>query len=226
MPLDFNILGQGIYSPRQAARLIGGKPQDVLRWTRGSGSSEPLWNAYYQALEDATELSFSDVVELRVVKSFRDAGISLQAIRYAISFAQRQYGVERPLSTLRFKTDGREILHEALELDGQMVSLSKKRPGQKVFTEIIKQSLSGLEYEDGNAARWRPAQAKHVVIDPGRQFGSPMVDEFGISTAVLFDEFEEFKDMAYLSRIYEIPNSVILDAVRYEQNLDKTGAYG
>jgi len=48
VPLDDSIFGEGIYTPREAARLVGGTPQEVLRWTRGSGTSEPLWNAYYQ----------------------------------------------------------------------------------------------------------------------------------------------------------------------------------
>lgn len=226
MPLDFNILGQGIYSPRQAARLVGGTPQEVLRWTRGSGANDPLWHAYYQTLDDTTELSFSDLIELRVVKSFRRAGISLQAIRFAIEFASGKYGVERPLSTMRFKTDGREILHEALERDGEMVSLSKSRAGQKVFTEIVKQSLNDLEYEGELAARWRPAFARHVILDPKRQFGSPLIDGFGISTAMLYEEFQEFENVKYLAKIYEMPVALVTDAVRFEERLNKMGEDG
>lgn len=220
MPLDLSILGQGIYSPRQAARLTRSTPQEVLRWTRGSGPSEPLWRAYYQSLNDTTELSFSDLIELRVVKSFRRVGISLQAIRFAIRFAEEKFEVDRPLSSLKFKTDGREILVEALERDGNYVSLSSARPGQKVFADIVEQSLQDLEYEDGEAVRWRPSHYKAVVLDPARQFGTPLLDKYGVSTSTIYEEFQSFQDKKYLARIYEVPVKIISKAIQFEQALE------
>lgn len=221
MPLDLTILGEGVYSPREAARLIGSTPQEVLRWTRGSGPNEPLWQAYYHQIDDASELSFSDLIELRVVKAFRRAGLSLQSIRFAINFAQEKFEVDRPLSTLGFKTDGEEILTDALEKDGEYVSLSKKRAGQKVFSEIVNQSLVDLEYEDDHVARWRPKFATGVVIDPRRYFGDPLLDDFGISTRTLFNEFLEFKDLSYLARVYEIPKLDVKNAIDFEMTLEE-----
>ena len=75
---------------------------------------------------------------------------------------------------------------DAIENDGELVSLSKKNPGQKVFSEIVKQSLNDLDYEDDYVARWRPSTAQHVVIDPKRLFGTPILDDFGLSTQMVF----------------------------------------
>lgn len=222
MPLDDQIFGQGIYTPRQAARLIGSTPQEILRWTRGSGPTVPLWSAHYQSIDDTTEISFSDLIEVRVVRAFRRAGISLQAIRFAIRYAQQKFGTEHPLTSIGFKTDGQEILMEALEQDGELVSLSPKSPGQKVFKSIVEQSLNDLEYEAGAAVLWRPQKAKSVVIDPKRSFGSPILEEAGISTRLLYEEFELFKNVGYLSKIYEIPRSLVSDAISYEVWLDAT----
>ena len=219
MPLDGAILGEGIYTPRQAAHLIGGSPQDILRWTRGSGASEPIWKAHYQFLGDATEISFLDLMELRVVQALRQRGVSLQTIRYAIALAQGKFGIERPLSSAAFKTDGVAILMEAVEGDGELVSLSRKHPGQKVFSTIVHQSVSGLDYEGGLIARWRPVAAKHVVIDPKRAFGAPVLDAFGISTDVLFREWQVGRDYRRVSRLYEIAEDFVRDAVRYEASL-------
>lgn len=224
MPLDIEIFNQGIYSPRQAAHLIGGTPQEIRRWTRGSGPNAPLWAAHYQTMDDTAELNFADLIELRVVKAFRKSGISLQAIRYAIEFAKVLSNSAHPLSTLEFKTDGREILMSALEQDGSLVSLSRDRAGQKVFAEIVKQSLSDLEYEDDIAIRWRPTSAKHVVIDPTRSFGAPIVDSYGISTKTLYDEFLLFSDKKYLAKIYEIPIKIVNDAIKFEEFLNKQSA--
>jgi uncharacterized protein (DUF433 family) len=219
LPLDTSIFGQGIYTPRQAARLVGTTPQEVLRWTRGSGPSDPLWVAYYHNIDDSTELSFADLIELRVVKAFRRASVSLQAIRFAIRFAQERFGVDRPLVNLEFQTDGSEILMKALEQDGEYVSLARKRAGQKVFAKIIEQSLQDLEYDDGTAARWRPAKHRDVILDPQRQFGQPIIERFGISTELLLRELQDCQDVSYLAVIYDIPEHAVKAAVRYESSL-------
>ena len=221
MPLDIDIFGKGIYSPRQAARLVGGSAQEIRRWTRGSGPNEPLWNAYYQELDDTAELSFADLIEVRVVKAFRQAGVSTQAIRFAIRFSQEKFGVERPLSTLEFKTDGSEILMKAVEEDDDFISLAKVRPGQKVFADIVRQSVKDLEYEGETVARWRPHKTKDVVIDPSRQFGSPIIDEFGVATSTLFEEFKYYDDARYLSKVYDIPLRLVNEAIRFETLLDE-----
>lgn len=222
MPLDEAILGRGVYTPREAARLIGTSSQQVLRWTRGSGPNEPLWQAHYQFLDDdVTEISFLDLVEVRVVSALRRASISLQAIRFAISFAQAKFGIDRPLSSQSFKTDGTEVLMEAIEEDGELVSLSRRRPGQKVFRRIISQSLNDLEYENETVARWRPKKHSAVIIDPARQFGSPLLDEYGLSTKMLRDEFDRYNDLNYLSDLYEVPTSALKSGIAFERSLDE-----
>lgn len=222
MPLDDTILGKGVYTPREAARLVGTDVQRVLRWTRGSGPQEPLWHAHYQFLDtEVTEISFLDLIEVRVVAAMRNAGISMQSIRFAISFAREKFGIARPLASQSFKTDGTELLMEAIENDGEYVSLSKRRPGQKVFREIISQSLNDLEYEGSFAVRWRPRRHSEVVIDPARHFGDPILDEYGISTSTLYAEHRQFGDLSYLSRIYEIPEQKLHKAILFEQSLDE-----
>lgn len=221
MPLDGVILGRGIYSPREAARLIGGTSQEVLRWTRGSGASDPIWRAHYQFLGDTTEISFLDMIELRVVRALRLRDISLQAIKYAIALATEKFLVERPLSSLAFKTDGAEVLMDAVEHDGELTSLSKRHPGQKVFRKIVDQSVSGLEYDGNQLARWRPTYAEHVVIDPTRTFGAPILDEVGISTGALHREWKVRPDFKRLSRAYEISVVLVRDAIDFEEYLNK-----
>ena len=221
MSLDKQILGQGVYTPREVARLVGIDSQNVLRWTRGSGPSDPLWKAYYQFLdEDVTELNFMDLIEVRVVAAMRHAGISLQSIRFAIKFAQEKLQINRPLVSQAFSTDGTEILMEALEDDGNLISLSKNRPGQKVFRNIISQSLKDVEYEGKTAARWRPSNFTEVIIDPTRFFGEPILDKYGVSTNMLYREFQEFNDLGYLSEIYEIPKPLLKKGIAFEQSLD------
>lgn len=222
MPLDDGILGKGVYTPREAARLVGTNAQQIIRWTRGSGPNEPLWHAHFQFLDDnVTEISFLDLIEARVVAAMRRAGISLQAIRFAIKYSEDKFGLKRPLASQDFKTDGSEILMNALENDGELVSLSKSRPGQKVFREIVNQSVNDLEYDDRLASRWKPAKFSGVVIDPQRHFGDPILDEFGVSTRTLHAEYRQFDDFNYLAKMYEIPKGLVKRGIAFEQSLDE-----
>ncbi len=220
MPLDFDILGLGVYTPREAARLIGSNAQNVLRWTRGSGPNQPLWNGYYSDLDDSREISFADLTELRVVVAFRNQGISMQAIRFAIQFAQERFDLKHALSSANFKTDGKSILLDAVEEDGSFVSLSSKNAGQKVFKEIIAQSLVDLEYEGMRPVRWRPKNNKHIVIDPKRFFGDPILEKYGVSTSVIAKEYSVYNDLKYISAIYDIPKDFIKNAINFEESLD------
>jgi uncharacterized protein (DUF433 family) len=222
VPLDSQqLLGQGVYTPREAARLIGSSQRDVLRWTRGNKKNRPVITSYYRFLEDSTEISFSDLVELRIISAMRNVGISLQAIRFAIDFAEERLGIARPLLHEKFKVDGTELLLEAAESDADFISLSKKRPGQKVFKEIIKQSLSDIEYDRNIAARWRPKGFAQIIIDPQRHFGEPILDDFGISTFTLYREHDSSHGVGYLSKLYEIPAKAVRGAIQYESSLEQ-----
>jgi len=220
LPLDHDIFGEGIYTPREAARLIGCSPIDVRRWTRGNGTTEALWNGYFQDLDDAAEINFADLIELKTVFALRKVS-SLQAIRYAYDLAQKTFEVERPFLTLSFKTDGNEILVKSAKNEEDLTSLSKKHPTQRAFGRLIEQSLKDLEYEGGKVARWRPSIERQVVVDPARSFGAPVLDNFGVSTRTLFEEYEEFEDLSYLSNIYEIPKKNVYAAIKFEQKLDE-----
>ncbi|GHF40796.1 hypothetical protein [Seohaeicola zhoushanensis] len=201
--------------------MIGTTPAEILRWTRGSGPTEPLWHAHYQGIDDTTELSFYDLIEVRVVKALRRAGVSLQAVRFAINYARDKFGVSHPLATLRFKTDGQEILAEALEQDGDLVSLSAKRPGQKVFSKIVDQSLNDLEFDNGEVVLWRPKRTTHIIIDPKRSFGTPILEDFGVSTQTLYNELSSYRDITRLAKAYEIPKALVAEAISFESRLEE-----
>lgn len=54
--------------------------------------------------------SFSDLVQLKVVKDLTDYGLSLQKIRRCLSYLKRSFpDTGRPLSSLRYLTDGEKL---------------------------------------------------------------------------------------------------------------------
>ena len=75
------------------------------------------------------EYAFKDLVQLKVAKSLRDEGISLQKIRKALEYLRKHFpDVKAPLAELRFVTNGVDIFvvtasrEEILDaLTGQLV---------------------------------------------------------------------------------------------------------
>jgi predicted RNase H-like HicB family nuclease len=89
--------------------------------------------------------SFNDLIQLKVAKTLMDKSISLQKIRKAISYLKKNMPeVQKPLSELRFLTDGETIF--VLTKDSKKI-IDTLKSGQVVFSialgEIV-ESLKGV----------------------------------------------------------------------------------
>lgn len=84
--------------------------------------------------------SFDDIVQLKVIKSLLDTGVSLQKIRSAIEFV-RDRGVD--LSAITLLSDGETVY--AFDDDAQVVDLIRK--GQGVFAIAIDPVVESIQAE-------------------------------------------------------------------------------
>jgi len=76
--------------------------------------------------------SFSDLVQIKVAKTLLDKGVSLQKIRKSITYLKKNMpDVKKPLSELRFLTDGNSVF-VITQNDKQIIDTLKK--GQLVFS--------------------------------------------------------------------------------------------
>lgn len=233
--------GTGMYSLREAARLVQAQSRDLNRWLfgyhyqKGRGDnavrafSAPLWKTQVDlAACDEPVIGFRDLLEVRFVQAFIAHGVPLAVIRRCLENAQAIYGVEYPFTTLQFKTDGKTIFGDAIkqvESEGTMVDL---RSRQGVFKDIIHPSLyAGIEYNGSQATRWYPASRRdRVVLDPSRQFGSPIIEDTGTPTDALYASFlaEGANDRALhiTSEAYDVAPKYVRSAVKFEESLRRT----
>lgn len=221
------IIGVGIYTVPQASRLTRVSPARIRRWLRGyefarkegRGRSAPVWRAQLPKIEDAVALGFLDLMEVRFVDAFLEAGLSLKKIRQAAKLATELVGRDHPFSTQKFRTDGKRIFAEIENVGKDNKTLYDLERNQFGIYEVIVPSLlEGVEFdEEGQAARWRPDRASSplVLIDPQRQFGQPIV-EAGVQTAVLADAVRAEGSIEVVARWYEIPRAAVEQAVRFE----------
>jgi uncharacterized protein (DUF433 family) len=164
-------------------------------------------------------LGFRDLIELRFVAAFKDAGLGVRTIRSCLEFARECVQDERPFSTRRFQTDGRKIFLDSLHKTGdeEVLDLKKK---QYVFKQVIERSFKDLDIKSDSVSRWRPFHGnKSIVIDPTRSFGQPIVARYGVPTVVLADAVDAEESIKVVSKLYDVPVALIEDALKFEQYL-------
>lgn len=233
-------LGLGFYTGIEAAKLLRFQPGEgqaeskavsvgtVRRVLRGyyfsyrgdTRFSPPLWQMDFPSDEGPLELSFRDLIELRFVKIFRDAGLGLPTIRTCFERAREFIAEERPFSTRRFRTDGRSIFLEITKdiAEGELIDLKQR---QYVFRRVVAPSLHDLEFEADSVARWFPLgdTRRAIVIDPKRALGQPLVDTGGVTTASLARALKAEGTFKEVSRLFGVPVAVVRQAVEFENKL-------
>jgi len=189
-----SLVGIGLYTPADAARLLAIPAGTISRWLKGhvaSGRSyAPLWRPQIDLDDGRIYLGFRDLMEVRVAAAFIKHGVSAQRVRAAIELARDVFGQEHPLSTDRFRTDGKDIFLRVIETEkdgSERERLLNTFRRQFAFAEIIKPSLQGIEFDKRGAPQlwWPQGRRLGIVLDPTRSFGQPIDQTSSVPTAVL-----------------------------------------
>jgi uncharacterized protein (DUF433 family) len=233
--------GTGIYTLPEAARLINVPARKIRRWLYGytypkkSGEdtvqtfSDPLWQPQLSKVEyEAEVIGFNDLLEVRFVAAFVEHGVPLVVVRRCLDTARKLFGVDYPMTSGSFKTDGKTIFADAIEKSVKEGALLDLKSLQFAFKVIINPSLyAGIEYDGKKASKWYPQQRRqHIVLDPARQFGSPIVEETGTPTDMLYASYvaEGATPQAVMrtAKVYEVPMRLVESAISFEQGLRRT----
>jgi uncharacterized protein (DUF433 family) len=234
-----DVLGRGVYGSSDVLRLVNFRRLEgaqsryvshstIKRWLLGYDymvqgeirHSGPLWRPDYSNDDNAMEVSFRDLIELRFVKAFRDLGLGLPAIRECFKRAVEEVQDERPFSTQRFRTDGKTIFLEITNnvSEGELIDLRRR---QSVFRRIVAPSLRDLEFDADVVARWFPLgpSRRSVVVDPARAFGRPILSVAGVPTEVIAAAVKVEGSPEKVARLYEVPATAVRDALSFERQL-------
>ncbi len=222
--LEMSLFGLGLYTVSQSSQLTGIPTASVRRWMGGyvqkGVTYSPLWLPEVDL--DELVISFRDLMELRSVYALKKEGISVQTIRKAIAAAVALIGVDRPLSTSRFRTDGRKIFLQIEPADDNEAQLIEVFTRQINFKSIVEQSLKDVVFDGIFPAAWRPAGGRAgIIVDPLRNFGHPIDEVSGVSTQSLYESYAAEGSIERVAQIYEVPKQVVKRAVAFQGGLAK-----
>jgi len=190
-------------------------PKTLASWLAPHGLIQPAG--------PRSGLSFYNLVEVWILSSIRkEHGVSMQRTRKAVTFVERQLGVERPLIQAQFKTDGLDLFVDHL---GRTLKVSD-RSGQLHLKELVGRHLTRVSYDEGRAASLYPfvrsfdapneEQPRAVLIEPRYGFGRPVITGTTIRTDVVASRYRAGESMAALADDYSLAVDQIEDAIRAE----------
>ncbi len=166
-------------------------------------------------------LSFINLVEAFVLAGIRrQHEIPLPKVRNAVDYLRRTFATKRPLADEQFETDGIDLFVEKM---GSLIGAMQE--GQIQMRDIIRNRLERVQRDPKGvpekivlfpAPAGKP-RAVDVVIDPRLSFGRPILDRFGVRTAILAERFDAGEDIEALAREYSAPPEAIQNAIRCER---------
>jgi hypothetical protein len=221
------LVGIGLYTPAEAARLSGVPSGKIARWLSGHRIGnrfyEPLWRSQVNLDDDKVYLGFRDLMEVRVANALMRHDISAIRVRAAIEMAREVYGMDRPLSTQRFKHNGRDIFLQVIErdVDGEeREALINTFRRQYEFTAIVEPSLKNIEFDDAGTPRlwWPRGKSAKIVVDPDRSFGQPIEVTSSVPTSILAAAGKALGPEA-AARAYEVGISAVRRSMAFESEI-------
>lgn len=224
------LVGKGLYSAREAARLTHVPVSTIRRWMFGYKNKDKSYAAIWSPeVNESDTIGFHDLLEIKLVHEFRQHGLSINIIRQAARIAREDFGTDYPFSRQRFHTDGKEVFLEAAS-QVEELNLIEVISKQYVVENIYRSSfVKSIEFSNtGDPDRWYPMpdddSGKIIVLDPERAFGKPILTESGIPTRVLFDAYRNGDSARLIAASFGTSPEEVEKAVLYETRLHQAAA--
>jgi len=224
---ETTILGLGIYTVPQAARLAGVPARSIRRWLfgykyeyEGQTVKQPAVVRADQVARQLKIVTFQDLIELKFVHAFREHGVSWKTIRYSAGKACEITGSDHPFASRQFVTDGRTIFAEIAKSSRNTELLDLMLDQMAMRVVFLPSLRAKLEIDELGVRRLFPlGKSRPVVIDPARQFGQPISRDEGVPTIVLAKAAKAMDSMPAVARWYDVKLAAVRAAVEFEQRL-------
>lgn len=215
------LLGNGVYTISEAARLTRLQDSRVREWfrSRPGRTSGPLFKSDYESASEQKIISFFDLIEVFIAGQLRQAGVSMPTVRQAHKNLQALFTVGHPFCHQEICLHGKTVLTRGLDKHGEE-EIRDALNSQKIFPEIIKPFLKSLDYHNMSqlAERWHIAEA--VVINPAICFGQPIAERAGVPTRILSRSyFANGKDAGFVAQWFGVTTDDVNASVAFESSL-------
>ena len=142
------------YSGARAAEIVGISYRQLDYWARTDLVRPSLVDAHGSGTR--RRYSYTDLLELRVIKSLLDAGIKLESVREVFAYLRDQLGEDITQANLVIQGSSSVVI----QTDGELIDLVKK--GQGVLNIL---PLAGVKDEvDARIVELRPSDGDGASV--------------------------------------------------------------
>lgn len=218
------LLSSGIYTVPEAARLVEAEQNETRVWIEGrKGAQDPMIDNQIGKIGSKTAISFTNLMELRFISMFIDAGVRLGAIRSIMKEAKDTLEHPHPFATNTvFRTDGRRIVAEIARKNGISSIYDLRTKHYEMPMLVMDMLLKDVVFDPrGEAVSWRPRPkiAPNVIVHPAHSFGKPILVESLVPAETIAKTFKIEKDYELVAEMFEIPEAHVIEAVRFDEAL-------
>jgi uncharacterized protein (DUF433 family) len=220
--VTMTVLGKGVYTISEAARLTKLRAARASEWFRGrqapSRIVRPVFDSDYPTVNDEYAISFLDLIELNIAGKLREAHITLPYLRKSYKYLKEKFG-DHPFCQRQIFIDGKTIFTQGLN-EEESAHFLQAITDQWYMSTIKKPFLEKIEYDPitKQASRWNIAD--QIVVDPKYRFGKPFVAGTGLSTSVLFHSYyANGEDAEAVAKWFGVERRHVIAAVDFENDL-------
>ena len=147
--------------------------------------------------------------------------VPLSAIRRSLANVTEQTGLERPLLSIAFETDGSRLYWDEL---GKLIEASTGRSRQLAMRAVMK-GLQRIELDErGVAVGLFPFvnnvdEPRVVSIDPRRSFGRPTLQGTGVTVDIIADLVRAGDPPEAVAREFGVSKDAVTRAVSWQRHL-------
>lgn len=219
-----DLLEIGIYSIPEAAELVSAPQASVRVWVEGhAGKQEPIIINQLGRVGEKTAVSFANLMELRFIARFVQAGVKLREIRRIMDEARETLKHPHPFATKTvFKTDGRKIVSEIALRNGLKLVYDLRSMNYEMPSVVMKSLREDVVFDPrGEISEWRPRPkiAPNVIVHPHIEFGHPVLKRSNIPTDTVAKAVKVEGNAQFVADIFELPVRHVREAVKFEENL-------
>lgn len=182
-----------LFTIEEGARHLGMAASTLRDWTRRMAGPAPLVHRVTPASPRAASLPFIGVVEVHMLRGFKDLGLTPGELRTAVARLRRDTGDEYALATKDVATDAVSLLANMAESQAEPPQWVRARDGQQAITEVIKRYLKYVTWRGSDRYPLRLTlkayQGADVIIDPRFAFGQPVLEREKIRVEDILDAF-------------------------------------
>ena len=232
------LTGVGLYSLSDAARYINRSRSVVSDWAFGhrnirNGYSDRTDSVFVKPLlvvDNESVVTFEHLIELRMVRLFRDNGVSLYTIKASARNLAHVLDTDHPFSSYRLKTDGKSIFADftvaSLKRDFKEDTDEEPKDEEKivqdlqqlqvVMGDIVRMYFKDTEYQAKTASRWwLLGKGGRALLDPNRNFGQPIDAPTGVPLSALYSLIKAGETVKAVCDWYDVPAEAVETAINF-----------